>query len=64
MVGGLGGHSEVSEGNDIVLEVLGVSQSLGNGSVVSESWRMVGIKAKHRKYSDFDSKFSLCAVTT
>ena len=50
MVGGLGGHSEVSEGNDIVLEVLGVSQSLGNGSVVSESWRVVGIKTKHRKY--------------
>ena len=48
MVGGLGGHSEVSEGNDIVLEVLGVSQSLGNGSVVSESWRMVRMESEER----------------
>ena len=37
----LRGHLEVSEGNDIVLEVSGVCQSLGDCSVVSESWRMV-----------------------
>ena len=29
VVGDLGGHSEVSEGDDIVLEVLGVCWSLG-----------------------------------
>ena len=44
MVGDLGSCLEVLEGDDIVLQVLGVCQSWGNGSVVLESQRMVGME--------------------